>query len=204
MTIARRHRESPDPRAVDQRVFLHDVSWAEYEGFLRMRGEKSVPRATYLEGEMELMVPSWYHEDDKKKLARLVEAWSEEAGIGLVGGGSWTLKKENEERGAEPDECYVVMRTKRALPPPAPDFAIEVVWTHGGIDKLDVYRKLGVLEVWYWKDRRLSFHALRGDQYEEVTRSEVLPEFDPGLVAPFMELPQHEAIPALRLAMRSS
>lgn len=30
-----------------------------------------------------------------------------------------------------------------------PHLAIEVVWTSGGLDKLDVYRKLGVREVWY-------------------------------------------------------
>jgi hypothetical protein len=32
-----------------------------------------------------------------------------------------------------------------------PDIAIEVIWTSGGIDKLEVYRKLGVREVWYYE-----------------------------------------------------
>jgi hypothetical protein len=33
------------------------------------------------------------------------------------------------------------------MPPQVPDIAIEVVWTSGGIDKLEVYRGLDVPEV---------------------------------------------------------
>ena len=200
MTEAR-HIEWP-PRAdnVDQRVFLHDVSWAEYEALLAMRGEKSVPRITYLEGEVELMSPSRNHEELKKLLARLVEAWALETGIELNGYGQWTLKESREERGAEPDECYVVGDHDVERP----DFAIEVVWTSGGIQKLEVYRRLGVREVWYFEKGELTFHALRGDRYEQVPRSEVLPTFDPDLIVPFMaETNQTRAVRGLLTAMRA-
>src|SRR5262249_28964999 len=60
----------------DQRVHLYGVSWREYEALLAMRGESSGVRISYLKGVVELMAPSNEHEVDKKRLARLIEAWS--------------------------------------------------------------------------------------------------------------------------------
>lgn len=193
----------PDPKLVDQRVYLHRVSWEDYEALLRARGESSAVRITYLEGTVELMAPSRYHERDKKRLARLLEVWAEERGVELEGYGSWTVKSEEDERGAEADECYVV----GPHDPDAiehPDIAIEVVWTSGGIDKLEVWRLLGAREVWFWENGALSFHALRGDVYEEVPRSEILPELDPALLVEQMGArSQSDAIRGLRAALRS-
>ena len=45
-----------------------------------MRGESSATRVTYLEGELELMSPSFDHETLKKTLGRLIEAYAEEVG----------------------------------------------------------------------------------------------------------------------------
>src|SRR5207247_1067652 len=135
----------------DQRVRFHGVSWEAYESLLAMRGESSAVRITYLRGEVEIMAPGKAHERDKKKLARLVEAWAEENGVLFEGFGSWTLKKREAERGAEADECYVVGRPDSDESIDVPDIAIEVVQTSGGIDKLEVYRGLGVREVWFWR-----------------------------------------------------
>ena len=52
--------------AFDQRVILHDVSWAQYEAALAIRGDSSGTRIAYLEGELELMTPSVSHEFIKK------------------------------------------------------------------------------------------------------------------------------------------
>lgn len=53
-----------------------------------MRGKSSAVRISYRAGEVELMAPSDERETDKTRLARLIEAWSEEAGIDLDGVGS--------------------------------------------------------------------------------------------------------------------
>ena len=177
MNAARPLVTPPDPDMTDHFVYLHG-DWDDYERLLEMRGESAVPRITYLEGLIELMSPSQYHEIDKKRFARLLEAWSEEAGVDLEGYGSWTLKKKRAKRGAEADECYTVNR--RAAPEnDRPDIAIEVIWTSGGIDKLEVYRKLEVREVWYYERGSLKFFALRGERgreaYVETSRSELLP-----------------------------
>jgi hypothetical protein len=38
------------------------VKWEDYQRFLRLRGDHSVPRITFLEGELEIMTPSRSHE----------------------------------------------------------------------------------------------------------------------------------------------
>jgi hypothetical protein len=39
----------------DERVFLHGVSWEDYERIASLRGESAVPRLIYLDGVLELM-----------------------------------------------------------------------------------------------------------------------------------------------------
>jgi len=202
MTAALALSAQPDPGGIDQFVYFRNVGFREYEALLEMRGDRSVPRVTYLEGVIELMSPSRHHENDKKRFARLLEAWAEESGIELEGVGSWTLKSASEERGAEPDECYTVGRVPQS-DDDRPDLAIEVIWTSGGIDKLEVYRRLGVREVWFYERGALSFFELRGDRYDALARSELLPGVDPELFTRCMAEPtQAAAVRALRAAMR--
>ena len=82
---------------------------------------------------------------------------------------SMTLRSAPKLRGIEPDECYAVGAAKES-----PDLALEVIWTHGGIDKLDVYRGLGVREVWIWKAEELKAYELRGGAYVEIAQSAVI------------------------------
>ncbi len=186
----------------DQRVLLHDADWADYERLLELRGESAVPRLVYLHGELELTTPSVDHEGDRKRLARLIEAWAEEADVALEGFGSWTLKTPGQRRGAEADECYLVGPVDGR--PELPHVVIEVVRTSGGIDKLEVYRGLGVPEVWFWEQGRLSFFRLEGEGYRRVQRSRVLPGLDATLIQTCMDAPtQTRAVRMLREAMRA-
>ncbi len=204
MSAARLQPAPVDPRTMDHFVYLR-VDWQGYQQLLALRGESSVPRITYLKGLAELMSPSRYHEIDKKRFARLLEAWSEIAGVPLEGYGSWTLEDEKADRGAEADECYTVRRIVKS-DDDRPDIAIEVVWTSGGIDKLEVCRKLGVREVWVYERGKLRFFALRheadDDVYRETARSELLPELPIELLLTCMQEPdQTSAVRALRAAL---
>ncbi len=160
---------------------------------------------TYLEGLAELMSPSRYHEIDKKCFARLLETWSEIANVPLEGYGSWTLEDEKADRGTEADECYTVPRVAKG-DEDRPDIAIEVVWTSGGINKLEVYRKLGVREVWFYNRGKLRFFALRraagDDVYREIACSELLPDLRIDVLLACMKEPdQTSAVRALRTAL---
>lgn len=194
--------ESPAQEEVqtDQYVRLAGATWADYERLLRIRGERAVPRITYLEGVLELMSPSRKHESIKSRLGRLVEAWCYERGVAFDPVGSWTLKSEATERGCEPDECFVFgERGEEAL---RPDLALEVVQTSGGLDKLELYRLLGVPEVWVWRGGRLEAFALRGDRYERLAGSEALPGIDLAQLVAHLDRPTSVAVPAYRRALR--
>lgn len=102
----------------------------------------------------------------KTTLERLIETYADEGGIDLIGCGSWTVRKEGEACGAEADECSVLGPIQ--APPEVPDLAVEVVWTSGGLDKLDVYRGLGVPEVWFWQGGALGIYVLAGDVYHQA------------------------------------
>jgi Uma2 family endonuclease len=184
----------------DQRVALSDVSWWQYEALLAIRGDRPGPRVTYLNGVLELMSPSRSHEALKKLIARLLEAYAEIAGLELEGYGSMTMRSAPRARGIEPDECYAVGGAKES-----PDLAIEVIWTSGGLDKLEVYKGLRVREVWLWQDQVLSVHVLRGDEYATAERSAVLPDLDLRLLASFLDVEtQTRALREYRAALRAT
>ena len=184
----------------DHRIVLHGVPWSHYEAQLAFRGDKSVPRISYLDGEMELLRPSRDHERIKSYVGRLIEAFALETGLDLSPYGSWTLKEAPKQAGVEPDECYLIGSDQRR---DTPDLVIEVIWTSGGIDKLEAYRRLGVREVWFWKDERIHVRVLRGSQYEASDASEALPGLDVASLATFLDHPTAmQAVRAFREGLR--
>ncbi len=187
------------PESVDQRVTLHGVTWEQYEAVLRMRGDGGGVRVAFLEGELELTSPSRNHEAIKTTIARLVEAWADASEVDLNGIGSWTLKEAAKARGIEPDECYVRGSARGRK---VPDLAIEVVWTSGGLDKLEIYAGLGVREVWIWRKSALQVHVLRQGRYRLAKRSRLLPELDLPLLTRFVKPDnQAAAVRAYRAAL---
>ncbi len=122
----------------DHFVRLYPAKWSDYKRLPAIRGERSAPRITYLEGLVEITSPSRSHESIKSVTGCLVEVYCLEHDLEFSTYGSWTLEDEEAERGAEPDECYVF---GHVADPKRPDLAIEVEWTAGRVDKLDVYRK---------------------------------------------------------------
>jgi Uma2 family endonuclease len=183
----------------EQRVLLLGVPWSTY---VVMRDSLDSPgiRMTYLEGMLEIMSPSREHEVGKTQIARLLELFCLERDIPLYGFGSTTFRDEAKQRGIEPDECYSRGRDTRV-----PDVAIEVVVTHGSIDKLDVYAGLGIREVWVHEAGAFRVLLLRGDAYELAPASGVFPEVDLARVAHFAAVTdQHAALQAFRAELRVS
>jgi Uma2 family endonuclease len=168
----------------DERIVMSDVPWSEFEAQLAMRGDVSAPRMAYLDGTLELMLPSKGHERTKSYLGRLVEVFALERNLELSPYGAWTLKGAPELAGVEPDECYIVGPDQDK---DRPDLVIEVIWTSGSIDKLEIYRRLKVGEAWVWKDNVLSVHVLSAGRYHPAERSALLPALDLGLLCKFLD-----------------
>lgn len=175
---------APRPGA-EERFLLHDVPWSLYLAMRDALDDTGV-RMTYLQGSLELMSPSALHEEAKKLLARLLEAWADERDVDLRGFGSTTFRREAKKRGLEPDECYVLGR--RIGDGDTPDLAIEVVVASPLLDKLEVYAGLGIPEVWLWSEatRAIDVRRLVGPAYEARARSALLPDLDLALLARFV------------------
>jgi Uma2 family endonuclease len=183
----------------DQFVYLR-MGWQAFEKFLALKGDEPVPRVTYLDGVLELMSPSRSHEGITRLLARLLEAYAEETGRDLDSYGSWTLKHKRQRAGIEPDNCFVV---DGGADPRIPDLAIEVVWTHGGLEKLELYRRLGVGEVWIWRDSELLVFVLRSAGFARSARSRLFPQLDLKLLRRLAtSTNQSRAVRELRAAVR--
>jgi Uma2 family endonuclease len=185
--------------STDQRIIIHEVTWEQYIKLSDMFVD-TFPRMTYLEGTLEItMTTSGEHERLKKIIARLLEAYAEENDIDLNGYGNTTFRKQAVKRGLEPDECYCLGELNEI-----PDIAIEIVLTSGGINKLDVYRGLGIKEVWFWENQQFKLYYLGIDNvYTPSSRSVLLPDLDTVLLASFVsETNQTVAVKKYRKALQ--
>lgn len=82
-----------------------------------------------------------------------------------------------------------MLRLRRRPRPFPSDLAIDVVWTGGGLRKLDIYAKLGVPEVWFGRRDRITIHQLRGERYEPVDTSQVLVGVEVAELASYLDRP---------------
>jgi Uma2 family endonuclease len=184
----------------DQRLVLEGVSWQQYETLLTTLGDDfSNLRLSYLEGTLEIMTSSPEHEELKTIIGMLLEAYFQETRTRFHGMGSATFRKAMKLRGLETDECYCLGQKKEF-----PDIAIEIVLSSGLVDKLEIYRGLGVTEVWEWQAGQLLIYCLRPTGYEQTARSELLPNLDLQLFASYVNpLEQFDAVLAYRDQVRS-
>jgi Uma2 family endonuclease len=173
--------QAEDP---EQRQIISGVSWEGYESLLDELGDSLRYRVTYLDGVIELVSPSRRHERNKSNIGSLVEIYCQEKHIAYFPLGSTTFRKEEKRGGTEPDESYCIGEDKEF-----PDIAIEVVVSSGGLDKLEVYKRLGVREVWFFKKNKFEIYGLREDSYEKIDRSEVLPNLDMNVLAQYAVAP---------------
>lgn len=189
-------------RIADDRVELRrSVSWASFERFLDTKGERVVPRVHYLDGVLELVTPSRGHEMYGRWIGALVTAYALERGVELSSFGSWLLKDELRKAGAEPDDCFII-GDDSAKPLERPHFVIEIQWSRRGVNKLEVYRRLGVREVWFWEKGALAIYVRRARKFAMVTRSACLPELDVAQLVSFVDRPtMTQAIREYRTAL---
>ena len=163
----------------ESRTLRRNVTWQEYVA-LRDGDEFRNTRMTYDRGSLELMSPSRLHERLRIVITECLKAWCREMRISYQSCGSTTFRREDLERGLEPDNCYyiqnlAVVKGRAAeldltIDPP-PDLALEI----------DVTSKLTRQDVdlrgaWRWQDEALHILRLSSDgQYFEVSASQALP-----------------------------
>jgi Uma2 family endonuclease len=168
--------------APEQRVVLN-VSWETYESLLADHLDCSSPRFTYDCGVLEIMSPSSEHEKINRCIALLVDVLAEELDLDVENLGSTTFRREDLKRGFEPDSCFYIQNVERVrgkkkidltIDPP-PDLVIEIDITSESLNKLPIYAKLGVPEIWRYQSARLIILTLADNSYSESDESLVLP-----------------------------
>lgn len=181
----------------DHCITLYEVSWNSFE-LIESALEEYAVSLTYLDGTLDLMTPSPEHEKSKSTIGLLLASYLRESKIRFYVCGSPTLGNRNLGARGEPDESYNLETEKEV-----PDIAIEVVFTSGGVDKLEKYRRWLVPEVWFWNKKQLFVYHLREQGYEQITRSEFLPELDLDLFVRCLNMPdQYDAVIAFQEALR--
>jgi Uma2 family endonuclease len=112
-------------------------------------------------------------------VALFVEVIAEEMNINVRGLGSTTFRREDLQRGFEPDACFYVQSATRirgkteldlTIDPP-PDVVIEVDLTNPSLPKFPIFAQLGVPEVWRYDGRQWEIFRLIGQEYVEQVRS---------------------------------
>ncbi len=165
-------------------VLPGDFNWQQFKAIEALMSEVPGLRISYLDGYIEFMTISEQHELIKKVLATLLEAYFFQKKIEYIPVGSATRASEAKSASFEPDESYYLNEKKEYL-----DLALEVVISSGSSKKLDKYKRFNISEVWFWENNQLSLYRLRGDNYESISRSELLLELDIDLLVRCVLIP---------------
>ena len=169
----------------EQRLVLPGYySWEQFEAIESLVANSPGLRIIYLDGWIEFMTLGEAHETISRIISFLLQLYFCEMGIEYIPVGSATRRDREKDVSFEPDESYYIGSIKEH-----PDLAIEVTITSGSTSKLAKYLRLRIPEVWFWENNRLAVYRLREDDYEQVSRSELLPELDLALLVRCVLMP---------------
>ena len=162
----------------DQTLSLAGMTWIDYEKF----NSEEYPgyRVSYFDGVITLVSPSKNHERIAQTIAILVFAYCRKFSLLYFPLGSTRL--ENKPlAGKEPDVSFA-FNTDKDLP----DLAIEVIFSSGSFDDLDRYRAIGVNEVWFWRNNKITFYQLQTQEYKKISTSKLLPNLSSKILENFV------------------
>ena len=157
-------------------ILRHHVSWQEFEKILAELGDNRSLRLAYDRGTLEIMTPLPEHEAYKEIIGDLIKDLADELELNYESFGSTTWKKEATLAGSEPDNCFY-FQNERAVrgrldidlaQDPPPDLVLEIDITSKSLDKLPIYARLGVPEIWRYDGGILKIYHLQAGQYQET------------------------------------
>ncbi|MEG4445557.1 Uma2 family endonuclease [Microcoleus sp. AT9_B5] len=192
--IAPPRKESP--------LLFEGLTWREFKAVEQLLDRPGY-RLSFLDGVLEIkLMPGEPHETVKKRIAALVELYLLMAGFDFTPTGSMTLESETGKVKREADESYKLAPGRRL-----PDLAIEIVFSSGGINQLEAYKRLKIKEVWFWEDGLLEVYHLRGEgntlDYEKVSSSEEVKGIDLDLLVRCINMVNHvDAVKTFQQALQ--
>lgn len=176
------------------RVVLHHLSWQQFETLLQNLGEHRHARVAYDFGTLEIMTPLPEHERCQDRISDAIKDIAEVLNIEYDCLGSTRWKRESRLAGVEPDDCFYFQNEARIRGlsrfdldrDPPPDLALEIDLTNKSLDRLPIYARLGVPEIWNYDIERgeLTIYQLTEDSYSITETSSIFPQI------PVREIPQ--------------
>ena len=93
-------------------VVLHGVAWKLHRRLRKMPENYNI-RMTYDRGELEIMSPSRAHEEIALLFGTLIDLWTIELDVAIVGCWTMTIRRATSSGGFEPDNCYYVQHERQ-------------------------------------------------------------------------------------------
>ena len=135
-----------------QSTLLSPISWQTYENLLKDLGEESKVHLTYDQEHLEIIMPPLLppHERYSSLFHAFILVLSEELEVDICSLGSTTLRRQDLQRGLEPDKSYYIQHEAQVrdqqildltqLPPP--DLVVEIDMTSPSLKKQPIYGPL--------------------------------------------------------------
>ncbi|MCA2629863.1 MULTISPECIES: Uma2 family endonuclease [unclassified Microcystis] len=166
----------------EKRVVFNHLSWLSYQQILQAVGENNRAHLFYDRGTLEITMTLEEHEFYRELIGLFIRILVVELGLKIKSMGSTTLAREDLERGAEPDNAYYIQNQAKVLgkrinltEDPPPDLVVEVDITHTDINKLELYARLGVPELWRFNGEIWRIYRLEKGVYQEEEFSPTFP-----------------------------
>lgn len=163
---------------------ISPVSWETYNDFVSQTMDKLRNPLFYYENEKLLIMPkSPEHEFACDYIVLFINFVALEWSINCGSLGSATFRKEDLERGFEPDSCFYfanepkirgVKRLDMTIHP-APDLIIEVDVTSSSEMRESIFAQFGVPELWRFENDKIEFLKLAKKKYVPIENSLALP-----------------------------
>ena len=168
---------------IEEHIILRGVSWKIYEQLMKEHESRSAPRFTFNQGCLEIYTPSQKHEKKAEFLGDIVKTIAEEREIETLSIRSTTFKKDDLEKGVEPDGCFYLQSydqvfgmQKIDLELFPPDLVIEVDIFSPSINRFPIYAEFKVPEIWRYKNDEVKIYLFDGENYLESDESLALPQ----------------------------
>ncbi|NEQ22517.1 MAG: Uma2 family endonuclease [Microcoleus sp. SIO2G3] len=146
------------------------ATWQDYQALCQQRGDSSIPRMKYRDGEVLLMSPLPKHGREVSLIADIIKVLLDYTGREYDSFTPVTMELP-EESGIEPDYCFYIdnweaisgkERINWSSEPP-PDLVLEIdVTSYSSINDYLPYR---VPEVWLFRKKQLLIYQLQGAEY---------------------------------------
>ena len=188
-------------------VVLQNVSWAFYEQALAELHDPASIRLTYSDGDLQIMSLGAKHETINRAMDFTIQQTGVLLRLPILATGSTTCKRNDLQKGFEPDSSFYIARVDKVLGKetidlerdPPPDLVVEIDITNTSMDKLPIFAAVGVSEVWRYSKGKVTFYWLEDDRYVEAETSLMLPPltaaFLTDIVAQAQRAPTFEWLP---------